>query len=186
MPTRRFRRPTSAFSGSTWATVTSRLPRVTCSSCAYARPEVPRHPRGGAVLDEGSRACEPRRPDQPEGRRGALLVLEGLAVPVPPARPGQEAPPSDRVRFVAAPAGRAASRCSGASSTRMAAAPSIRAVATGAARATPSTTCPTTSRQIFRDACALLALHSTDAGNTVYVSRKADVARMDIFVRPKT
>ena len=41
-------------------------------------------------------------------------------------------------------------------------------------------------RRIFIDACDLLDLHWTEAGNrTVYVSRKADVARMDTFIGPK-
>lgn len=40
-------------------------------------------------------------------------------------------------------------------------------------------------RGIFTDACDLLALHWTDAGPTVYVSRKVDVARMDDFIGPK-
>jgi len=41
-------------------------------------------------------------------------------------------------------------------------------------------------RRIFRDACDLLELRWTTAGTTVYVSRKADVARMDTFIGPKT
>ena len=40
-------------------------------------------------------------------------------------------------------------------------------------------------RRIFRDACDLVELRWTTAGNTVYVSRKADVARMDDFIGPK-
>lgn len=40
-------------------------------------------------------------------------------------------------------------------------------------------------RQIFCDACDLLGLHYTFASRTVYVSRKADVARLDEFVGPK-
>lgn len=36
------------------------------------------------------------------------------------------------------------------------------------------------------DGCDLLALHWTTAGNTIYVSRKADVATLDGFVGPKT
>ena len=40
-------------------------------------------------------------------------------------------------------------------------------------------------RRIFMDACDLLALHWTTSGNIVYVSRKADVARMDAFIGPK-
>ena len=40
-------------------------------------------------------------------------------------------------------------------------------------------------RDIFAWACGLLGLHSTRAPRTVYVSRKADVARMDEFVGPK-
>jgi hypothetical protein len=40
--------------------------------------------------------------------------------------------------------------------------------------------------QIFRDACDLLELHWTASGErTTYVSRKADVARMDGFIGPK-
>jgi hypothetical protein len=38
---------------------------------------------------------------------------------------------------------------------------------------------------IFRDACELLGLHWTNAGHTVYVSRKADVAALDRFIGPK-
>ena len=38
---------------------------------------------------------------------------------------------------------------------------------------------------IFRWACDLLEIHHTRAPHTVYVSRKADVARMDEFVGPK-
>jgi hypothetical protein len=40
-------------------------------------------------------------------------------------------------------------------------------------------------RRIFVAACNLLELHTTTAPRTVYVSRKADVARMDEFVGPK-
>lgn len=41
-------------------------------------------------------------------------------------------------------------------------------------------------REIFTYACDLLQLHWTAAGNrTIYVSRKADVARMDTFIGPK-
>ncbi len=40
-------------------------------------------------------------------------------------------------------------------------------------------------RRIFRDACDLLELRWTTAGDTVYVSRKADVGRMDAFIGPK-
>jgi Homeodomain-like domain-containing protein len=40
-------------------------------------------------------------------------------------------------------------------------------------------------RGIFCDACDLLGLHWTTAPRTVYVSRKADVARMDEFIGPK-
>jgi hypothetical protein len=40
-------------------------------------------------------------------------------------------------------------------------------------------------RGIFIAACELLGLHTTQAPRTVYVSRKADVARMDEFVGPK-
>jgi hypothetical protein len=39
---------------------------------------------------------------------------------------------------------------------------------------------------IFRHACDLLGLRYTLAPRTVYVSRKADVARMDGFIGPKT
>ena len=38
---------------------------------------------------------------------------------------------------------------------------------------------------IFRHGCDLLGLHWTTAGHTVYVSRKADVLRMDQFIGPK-
>lgn len=40
-------------------------------------------------------------------------------------------------------------------------------------------------RAIFERACGLLGLHTTRAPRAVYVSRKADVARMDEFVGPK-
>lgn len=40
-------------------------------------------------------------------------------------------------------------------------------------------------RRIFTDACDLLGLHWTAAGRNIYVSRKADVARMDEFIGPK-
>jgi hypothetical protein len=40
--------------------------------------------------------------------------------------------------------------------------------------------------QIFRDACDLIGVRSTNAPHTVYVSRKADVARLDQFIGPKT
>lgn len=40
-------------------------------------------------------------------------------------------------------------------------------------------------RAIFERACELIGLHTTRAPRAVYVSRKADVARMDEFVGPK-
>ena len=41
-------------------------------------------------------------------------------------------------------------------------------------------------KRIFTDACDLLGLHWTKAGSrTIYVSRKADVDRLDRFVGPK-
>lgn len=40
-------------------------------------------------------------------------------------------------------------------------------------------------RRIFTDTCDLLSLHWTTAGRNVYVSRKADVDRMDRFIGPK-
>jgi hypothetical protein len=40
-------------------------------------------------------------------------------------------------------------------------------------------------RAIFCDACDLLDIHWTSSRNTIYVSRKADVARMDAFIGPK-
>ena len=41
-------------------------------------------------------------------------------------------------------------------------------------------------RQIFEDACGLLGLHTTRARpKSVYISRKADVARMDEFIGPR-
>src|SRR5439155_23868193 len=40
-------------------------------------------------------------------------------------------------------------------------------------------------RRIFCDACDLLGLRWTEAPRTVYVSRMADVARMDEFIGPK-
>jgi hypothetical protein len=41
-------------------------------------------------------------------------------------------------------------------------------------------------RRIFSEACALLGLRHTFAPRAVYVSRKADVARMDEFIGPKS
>jgi hypothetical protein len=41
-------------------------------------------------------------------------------------------------------------------------------------------------RRIFCDACDLLGLRWTLAPRTVYVSRKADVARLDEFIGPKS
>jgi hypothetical protein len=40
-------------------------------------------------------------------------------------------------------------------------------------------------RRIFTDACNALGLHWTTAPDTVYVSRKHDVARLDEFIGPK-
>ncbi len=40
-------------------------------------------------------------------------------------------------------------------------------------------------RAIFCEACDRLGLHWTKSGRTIYVSRKADVARLDGFVGPK-
>jgi hypothetical protein len=40
-------------------------------------------------------------------------------------------------------------------------------------------------RSIFTEACGLLDLRWTTSGHTVYVSRMADVERMDSFVGPK-
>jgi hypothetical protein len=40
-------------------------------------------------------------------------------------------------------------------------------------------------RGIFCQACDMLGLRWTSAPRTIYVSRKADVARMDEFVGPK-
>jgi hypothetical protein len=40
-------------------------------------------------------------------------------------------------------------------------------------------------RRIFCDACDVLGFRWTEAPNTIYVSRKADVARMDEFIGPK-
>jgi hypothetical protein len=40
-------------------------------------------------------------------------------------------------------------------------------------------------RGIFCRACDALDLHWTTSGRTVYVSRNADVARMDTFIGPK-
>ena len=40
-------------------------------------------------------------------------------------------------------------------------------------------------RRIFCDACELLGLRWTVANNTIYVSRKTDVAHMDEFIGPK-
>lgn len=41
-------------------------------------------------------------------------------------------------------------------------------------------------RRIFTDACDLMGMHWTTSGRVVYVSRKADVARLDTFVGPKS
>lgn len=41
-------------------------------------------------------------------------------------------------------------------------------------------------RSIFCDACDRLGLRWTTAPHTIYVSRKADVARIDEFIGPKT
>lgn len=41
-------------------------------------------------------------------------------------------------------------------------------------------------RQIFCDACDFYGLHWTRANNTIYVSRRADVARLDEFIGPKS
>jgi hypothetical protein len=41
-------------------------------------------------------------------------------------------------------------------------------------------------RLIFTNGCDELGLRWTDSGTTVYVSRMADVARMDEFIGPKT
>ena len=38
---------------------------------------------------------------------------------------------------------------------------------------------------IFTWGCDLVGLHWTEAPHTIYVSRKADVARMDEFIGPK-
>jgi intein/homing endonuclease len=40
-------------------------------------------------------------------------------------------------------------------------------------------------RRIFCDTCDVLGLRWTQSKNTIYVSRKADVARMDEFIGPK-
>jgi hypothetical protein len=40
-------------------------------------------------------------------------------------------------------------------------------------------------RRLFCEACDVLSLRWTEAPNTIYVSRKADVARMDAFIGPK-
>lgn len=40
-------------------------------------------------------------------------------------------------------------------------------------------------RRIFSATCDLIGLRWTTAPHTVYVSRKADVARMDTFIGPK-
>jgi hypothetical protein len=40
-------------------------------------------------------------------------------------------------------------------------------------------------RTTFREACDRLGLRWTEAPNTVYVSRKADVAVLDEFIGPK-
>lgn len=46
--------------------------------------------------------------------------------------------------------------------------------------------CSADIQRIFCDACDLLGVRYTFAsGRTVYVSRKADVARLDTFIGPK-
>lgn len=40
-------------------------------------------------------------------------------------------------------------------------------------------------RGIFCHACDQLAVHWTRSGERIYVSRKADVARLDDFIGPK-
>lgn len=40
-------------------------------------------------------------------------------------------------------------------------------------------------RMIFVNACDLLGLRWTTSGRTVYVSRKDDVRKMDLFIGPK-
>jgi hypothetical protein len=40
-------------------------------------------------------------------------------------------------------------------------------------------------RRIFCEACDLFGVRWTEAPWTIYVSRKADVARLDAFVGPK-
>lgn len=40
-------------------------------------------------------------------------------------------------------------------------------------------------RNLFADACSLVGLHTTRAPHTVYVSKKADVAEMDLHIGPK-
>ena len=40
-------------------------------------------------------------------------------------------------------------------------------------------------RGMFTATCDLLNIHWTPAGNTIYVSRKVDVARLDAFIGPK-
>ena len=40
-------------------------------------------------------------------------------------------------------------------------------------------------RRIFTDTCSLMDLHWTTSGHTVYVSRKADVAKLDVLIGPK-
>lgn len=40
-------------------------------------------------------------------------------------------------------------------------------------------------QRIFTDTCDLLGLHWTPAGRNIYVSRKADVDKMDRFIGPK-
>src|SRR5215213_5693043 len=59
--------------------------------------------------------------------------------------------------------------------------------AAGARPATRSATSQTNIRNIFCDACDLMGLRWTAAGEkTIYVSRKADVATLDRFVGPGT
>ena len=40
-------------------------------------------------------------------------------------------------------------------------------------------------RRIFCDTCELLGVAWTTSGDTIYVSRKADVAKLDVFIGPK-
>lgn len=68
---------------------------------------------------------------------------------------------------------------------RMVAASRAKAAMAGAARAIRFSNRSADIRRIFCDTCDVLGLRLTESTNTIYVSRKADVARVDEFIGPK-